>query len=711
MANRAAREKVEASDIEVFFKPRSVAVIGASREPGKVGYDVVKNLVSAGFRGKVYPINPKADTILDMKAYPSVEDVPEEALDLAIIVIPSKFVLQAIDQCGAKGVKGVIIISAGFKEAGEAGAGLEKQLKQRCDLHGIRCIGPNCLGVIDTDSKLNASFAAAMPYAGHIAIFSQSGALGTAVLDITIGKEIGLSKFISYGNKADIDETTLMEHLGGDPNTRVILGYVESVNDGARFMRVARHVTRQKPVIILKSGRTAAGARAASSHTGSLAGSDQSYDCAFEQCGVLRAQTVQDLFDWSQALSLQPCPKGNRVAIVTNAGGPGIICTDAIERSMMTMATLDPRTIETLKPKLPAAANPNNPVDVLGDAGADRYEFALNTVVEDRNVDAILVIVTPQTSTEVEATAEAVGKLSQRTDKPILCIFMGIPAFKKGIEILKRYGVPEYDSPERGVSALEAMYRQLLWVTRKDGDGREFKVDKRRVQQTISRVRAEKRNSLGEQDARELVEAYGIRQPKSVLVGSAAEAVKAAASMGYPVVMKISSPDILHKSDVGGVRVGVKDAQAVAQAFEQIVASSRAAVPAADIKGVLVQEMISGGKEIILGMTRDPQFGPMIMFGLGGIYVEILKDVAFSIAPVSAHDAQRMISKIRAAKLLTGVRGEEPSDTDAIVDAIMRLSQLVTDFPALKEADLNPIKVFPKGNGLVAVDARFVIDA
>lgn len=700
----------DATSLGVFFTPKSVAVIGASREPGKVGHDILKNLIDTGFEGPIYPVNPKADEVLGLQAHPDMASIPADSVDLAVIVIPSKYVLAAIDQCAEKGVKGVIIISAGFKEAGPEGVALEKQLTAKCKEHGIRCIGPNCLGVISTPHKLNASFAADTPHTGNIAFFSQSGALGTAILDISIGEEIGLSQFISFGNKADVDETDLLQALCGDDDTRVILGYLEGVKHGGRFMDMAKQVTKQKPVIVLKSGRTAAGARAASSHTGTLAGADRAFNCAFEQCGILRAQTAQDIFDWAIALANQSPPKGNRVVIVTNAGGPGIIATDAIENSQLTMTSLTPEVIEKLRQSLPPTANVYNPVDVLGDAKADRYKLALDLVVDDPNVDAILILITPQTSTEVAETARVIGEVASRTDKPIITSLMGIPAMAEGKEILKECHVPNYEFPERAVSALNVLYRYSQWLQKPEEPVKTFEADKERVQTVIDRIMLEGRTTLGEQDARELLEAYGIRVPRSILAKTLDEACKAAEQVGFPVVMKISSPDILHKSDVGGVRVGLKDRKEVALAFFEIINNAVQKVPDSDIRGVLVQEMVKGGKEVILGMSRDAQFGPMLMFGLGGIYVEVLKDVTFGIAPVTASVAREMIDDIRAVGLLRGVRGEAASDINAIVDAMQRLSQLVTDFPYLAEADVNPLKVFETGQGVLAVDARFTID-
>jgi len=696
--------------LDHFFEPEAVAVVGASREPGKVGYAVVKNLVDFKFGGRIYPINPKADDILGLKCYPSVRDVPGK-VDLAVIVVPAKLVLEVMKDCGAKGVRAAIIITAGFKESGREGAALERELLAVAAKHKIRIIGPNCLGLINTGESLNASFAQGMPQGGNIAFMSQSGAFGTAILDWAIAEKIGFSKFISVGNKADVDETDLLEAISGDKDSSVILAYLESIGRGAEFMRVAREVTRQKPVIVFKSGGTAAGAKAASSHTGALAGSENAFDAAFRQTGILRACAIQDLFDAALAFSFQGKLAGPRIGLVTNAGGPGIIATDAIERSTLQMAELAKETVEKLRSSLPPTANIYNPVDVIGDAKADRYKAALEAVVEDEHVDGILVILTPQTSTEVMPTAEVIARVAARTAKPVVAAFMGGAVVSPGARYLMEKRVPVYPFPERAVQALETMHRHHKWTTRPEHKPEVLQVRQAAVKEVISRCRSEGIQELGEALARQVIEAYGFRVPESHLAGSAAEAVYLAEKVGWPVVMKISSPDILHKSDVGGVRVGLREEVETIAAFREMMENVRRRMPTARVDGVLVQQMVKGGKEVILGMTRDPQFGPMLMFGLGGIYVEVLKDVAFRIAPISRADAEEMIREIRSFKLLRGVRGEPPADFDAMADGLLRLSQLVTDFPEIIELDINPLAVFSKDQGAVAIDARMTLAA
>ncbi|TFG71098.1 MAG: CoA-binding protein, partial [Anaerolineales bacterium] len=684
--------------LETFFSPQSVAVIGASRDPDKLGYAVLNNIIQAGYKGSIYPINPKGGDILDLQSYPSVLDVPG-SIDLAVIVIPQKYVPAALVECGKKAVSSVVIISAGFREAGREGYERELELIQTAKDYHIRVIGPNCLGVIDTNTPLNATFAAGMPPAGPIAFMSQSGALGTAVLDIAMAGHIGFSKFVSLGNKADVSEIDLLQAWGEDPDSSVILIYVEGVPDGQRFMEVARKVTREKPVIAIKSGVTASGSRAVSSHTGSLAGSEAAYKAAFSQAGIIRVESMEALFDNARAFAYQPLLKGDRIAIVTNAGGPGILATDALERAGLIITHLSPETTAALDSQLPGAASSANPVDVLGDAFADRYEFALKVVLEDPQVDGLMVIVTPQAMTEIEKTAHAVGRVAQTTDKPVLGCFMGEARIKAGIDVLWQYSVPNYPFPERAAGAFAAMNAYRL-----ERETPIFKPEPRSesmpaVRELFSRVRSEGRVSIGDSEAWSVLNAYGFRVPKSQLAATADEAITIAEEIGYPVVMKIASPDILHKTDVGGVKLNIRSANDVRDAFDLMVYRAGRYVPGAHIWGCQVQEMVTGGREILLGMSRDPQFGPLVAFGLGGIYVEALKDVSFRIAPFSREEAHDMIREIRSYRLLEGIRGEPPVDLEALENSLLLISRLVTDFPEIVELDINPLMVFGQGRG------------
>ena len=696
--------------LEQFFDPQGVALVGASRDSTKLGYAILDNLIKYGYGGGIYPINPKADEILGLKSYASVLDVPDP-IDLAVIVIPSRFVAPVLTECGEKGIKGAIIITAGFREAGTEGVHRERELLEIAARYGIRIIGPNCLGIIDTATSMNASFAAAMPEKGSIGFMSQSGALCTAILDWALAEGIGFSRFVSLGNKADVNEIDLLDAWGDDPNTRVILSYMEGLPDGQRFMKVARRVTRQKPVIAVKSGKTAAGSRAVSSHTGSLAGSEQAYEAAFKQSGVLRADSIEELFDLSVAFAYQPSLKGPNIAIVTNAGGPGIMATDALESSGLKLASLRRDTIELLQANLPAAANTYNPVDVLGDALSDRYALAIEAVLKDDNVDGVLVILTPQISTQITETAELTGELSSRFTKPVLGVFMGEAKVRAGATILNQHQVPNYSFPERAAGALRGMLEYHTWRQSPGLEVKSFEADRERVRQIFDKARSEERIALGDAESRDIMAAYGIRIPRSKLARTPDEALEFAQSIGYPVVIKIASPDILHKSDMGGVRVNVRDDEQVRDIFDILMYRAQRYMPDAHIWGVLVQEMITGGKEVIIGINRDPQFGPLLMFGLGGIYVEVLKDVTFRIPPISEQEVREMVSEIRSYHLLRGVRGEKPADLDAIADCILRVAQMVIDFPEIVEMDINPLMVKPVGAGAVAVDFRFVLSS
>ncbi len=694
--------------LESFFDPRSIAVIGASRTPGKVGHDVVENLLEGGYEGEIFPVNPKADTILDLECFSSVTEVEAE-VELAVIAIPAPYVPDVLDECAEKDIGSVIVISAGFKESGEEGARLEEELVEKCERHGIRCIGPNCLGVISPATNLNASFGATMPRPGNIAFFSQSGALGTAILDLAVGEDIGLSRFVSYGNKADVDETDLIEALGEDEESDVILGYVESIDEGRRFMEVASGVTRKKPVVIFKSGRTSRGARAASSHTGSLAGADSAYEAAFRQCGVFRADTVEGLFDYARAFACRKLPASGGVAVVTNAGGPGIVATDTIESLGLEMADFSDATTTALDERLPPQANIRNPVDVLGDARADRYRMAVRTVAEDEGVGAVLTILTPQTSTEVEKTAEAVADVGGDIQKPVITSFMGSASVQEAWNMLDRRAIPNFEQPDRAAQALEAMFAYRDWLRTEPEEPPSYEFDDAALSEALDSARKKGRETLGEREARAVAEAAGIPLPRSIFAGDAEAAVEAADDIGYPVVLKISSEDILHKSDAGGVKLGLEDADAVRQAFAEVMDSAREYDPDAELEGVLVQQQAPEGREVIVGVNRDPQFGPLIMFGLGGTYVEVLEDVIFRVAPLSRRDAREMIEGIRASDILHAFRGQPEGDLEALEECLTRVARLAVDHPRISECDLNPLIVYPEGEGVLAVDIRLGI--
>lgn len=696
--------------LEAFFQPKSVAIIGASTSPGKLGYTVLANVIESGFKGNIYPINPKATEIYGYKAYPSVLDLPETP-DLGVVVIPYQFVADAVRECGEKGVPAMVIISAGFREASVEGAEREQEVIAIAKQYGIRIIGPNVLGIIDTYTPINASFAAGTPPQGSIAFMSQSGALQTAILDWALAQQdLGFSKFVSLGNKADVSEIDLMLAWADDPQSHVILAYIEGVPSGQRFMQVAREVSRKKPILVLKSGVTESGSRAVSSHTGSLAGSEAAYDAAFYQSGILRMNSLQELFDNARAFANQPLLKGDRIAIITNAGGPGILATDTLERRGMHLSRLESETVQALKAALPDAASAANPVDVLGDARSDRYAKAIELVAQDPNVDGMICIVTPQAMTDIVETANAIGKLSQRLDKPILGVFMGEQRSKAGEDVLASYGIPNYKFPEQAAAAFAAMRDYRVAQQRPDPEMVSFDVDRDAVAEVFAKVRSENRVQIGELEAQAIGRAYGIRLPQSQLAETADEAVEIATRFGFPVVLKIASPDILHKTDVGGVKVGLSDATDVRDAFDLIVYRAQRYVPGARIWGCLVQEMVAtDGMEVLVGMSRDAQFGPLVTFGLGGILVEALKDVTFRIAPFGRQDAEEMLDEIRAHSLLRGVRGRPPADREALTETLLRIGQLVTDFPEIVEMDINPLMVYERGRGAIALDMRLVL--
>jgi acetyltransferase len=694
--------------LEMFTEPRGVAVVGASTSPEKLGYQVLNNVIQYGYEGAIYPINPTAPEILGRKAYASVLDVPDP-VDLAVLLVPNKAVPGVLEQCGQRGLKGAVVITAGFREVGPQGRALEQQVIEIIKRYGMRLIGPNVLGIIDTVCKLNASFAAGMPRRGRIAFMSQSGALCTSILDLALGQGIGFSRFYSIGNKADINELDLVRAWAEDPETRAIMGYLEGITKGPEFMSVAQEVTRHKPIIAIKSGTTSAGSKAVSSHTGTLAGSEAAYDAAFRQCGIIRAGSVQDLFDYAQAFARQPMIQSDAIAVITNAGGPGIMASDAIERAGLRLAGLAVETKQKLQANLPPAASVANPVDVLGDALADRYAMAIDTVLADPNVSALMVVLTPQTMTQIPETAAALGSASKKYGKPVFGAFMGDAAIRKGVEVLRSHDVPNYQVPERAVAAIAAMWRYRQWLNTPPLKVEELPADREKIRQIFARVRGEGRVTIGDSEAREVLEAYGIPLPKSVLAATAEEAVAAAEAIGYPVVMKIASPDILHKSDIGGIKLNITSASEVRDAFDLLVYRGKRFMPDATIWGCQVQQMVKGGREVIIGVNRDPQFGPLIMFGLGGIYVEALKDVTFRVAPLDRREATEMLGEIRSYKLLRGVRGEKPADQAAIVETLLRISQLVTDFPEIVELDINPLMVFEAGRGVLGIDMRLAL--
>ena len=690
---------------EALFNPGAIAVIGASADAKKVGHAVLHNLIQFEFKGALYPVNPSCGDILGLTTYARVADIGQP-IDLAIIVIPAKFVAASLRECASAGIKAAIVISAGFKEAGAGGTILEEELKAISREHHIRVLGPNCLGLINTAVDMNATFAADMLPKGSIGFFSQSGAMGIAIMDWAIGNDVGFSKFISLGNKADLSEIDFIEYFMTDPDTSLILGYIEDVVDGRRFMEVAQKATKVKPIILLKSGGTEAGARAASSHTGALAGSDVAFDAAFKQTGVMRAQGVQDLFDTALAFSEGKIPVGNGLLVITNAGGPGIIAADTAERMGIELPHMTKESLMAMAPKLPPNASIFNPVDVIGDATSERYAVVLEQAAKDPNVDGMLVILTPQAMTDMEKTAEVVIQTAKSTDKPIITSFMGEKRVRRGIDLLKAASIPNFSYPELAVKAFKRLTDQWTWKNEKPEEAVTSWYNFDAAAETVASVLKKGMYQVGEEEAAQILTYYGFQFPKHAIARTSKEAGLMASKIGFPVVMKVSSPDILHKTDVGGVRVNVKTQQEAEDAFLDITSNARRIMPDAFIKGVMIFEMLKGGKEVILGVTFDRTFGHMIMFGLGGIYVEVLKDVSFRIVPVTRRDALAMVNEIKTIGLLRGTRGERPADISAIASYIVNLSCLVSDFPEIQELDINPLMVMEKG--AVALDARII---
>lgn len=690
--------------LDVIFRPRSIAVIGASRRRGSIGHEILHNLIEHDFQGVVFPVNPTARVIHSIKAYPSVLDIPDP-VDLAIIVVPYRHVLQVVDECGRKGVRGLVVISAGFREVGGEGIAREEALLEIVREHDMQLVGPNCMGVINTEPSvsMNATFAPTFPPPGPIGFMSQSGALGVTILDHARELGLGISMFVSVGNKADVSGNKLIEYWGRDPGTRLIVMYNESFGDPRRFTRLARQVTKEKPILAVKAGRTRTGARAASSHTGALAGMDVAVDALFEQCGVIRATTLEELFDFAMAFSNQPVPRGDRVAIITNAGGPGILTADACESLGLEIAPLTEETRARLRAEVPEEASVQNPVDLIASADAAIYSVALDIVLQDPTVDAAIAIFVPPVQVDTGAVAAGIAEIVARhEDKTVLGCLMGKKGLHVGMSELKRQKIPVYMFPESAARALAAMTRYRRWCERPLGEVVEFTVDRERATAAIASARTDGREHLSLGEVEEVLGAYGIPLAGSRFAASANAAVQAAEKLGWPVALKVESAAVVHKSDVGGVRLGLGNADEVRAAFAEI----ESAVGAGRMEGVRVQRMVEGGRETVIGMTNDRLFGPLVMFGLGGIHVEVLKDVVFRIAPISGIDAAEMVRSLRADALLTGVRGEPPVAFGALEEAILRVSQLVLDLPEIAEMDVNPFLAFPERERCVAVDGR-----
>ncbi|MDR2706582.1 MAG: acetate--CoA ligase family protein [Planctomycetaceae bacterium] len=698
--------------LDAIFKPKSVAVVGASTKPGTVGNDLLLNLVRDKFTGKVYPVNPKADEIHGVKVYKTLGDIPDE-VDLAVLIVPAKVVPGLVQESKAKGVKGLVIISAGFKESGHEGAEREKELTKLVREAGIPLIGPNCLGVINPQINLNASFAAKIALKGNLGFISQSGALCTSVLDYAEARQIGFSKFVSFGNKADVKETDLLEYLADDPETKAIALYLEDIGDAKRFIDVASKTfwEKGKPILCLKSGRSAEGAKAVSSHTGSLAGSDAVYEAVLKQAGVQRVTTISELFDLAALYTTQPLPKGNRLAIITNAGGPGIMATDAAIAAGLKLAKLNDETKEKLKPPvLPEAAALNNPVDVIGDAHSDRYQAAVEVVMNDPNVDMGVVLLTPQSMTDSDNCGKILPNVIKKIGKPVVAAFMGVKQVEEGVNHLVQNGVPNYAFPEDAVKSLAAATRLVETKSIAKREYVEYKdVDVAKANKIIADYLGNQTEKyLTQADCRPLFECYKLPLLKSGIAKSADDAVKIVSGIGKKVVMKVMSAEVVHKFDAGGVLLNIEGADGAKNGYDKIYANIAKNVPGAKIDGILIEEMAEKGVEVIVGCNRDG-LGPLMMFGLGGTLVELLKDVSFRLAPMWKITAEQMVREIKAFKVLDGYRGTPKCDLNAVVDTILRMATLAVNHPEVAEFDVNPLIVHAEGKGASVADSRVML--
>jgi len=691
----------------VFLSPKSIAIIGASDKRGSVGATITSNIMN-GFKGTVFPISPTRETVFYKKAYKTVLEVPKP-IDLAVIVIKNTLVADVLEECGKKKVKGVIIITAGFKEVDEEGAKREQQIKDIAKKYNIQIIGPNCLGVMNLDPKtmMNSTFLKVTPKSGKIALVSQSGAICAALVEDASAQGIGFSAVVSLGNKAAMSEVDVLKMLAEHKQTRVIVMYLEDMGNGQEFLKVCKNITKKlkKPVLVLKSGRSPEGAKAAMSHTGALMGSDEIYEALLKQSGAIRVDTMEELFDYATAFSKQPLPTGGDLVIVSNAGGPAIISTDACSKLKIKMANID-----SIRPKIDAVIPPwgssRNPVDIVGDADFNRFRNVLERVLNHPKVGSVISMCTPSGTLNYDKLANVIVEMSKKYKKTMLASLMGLDEGITNREILAAGDVPYYNYAEGAIRTLAAMLKFSDWVKSPEGKIKQFKVNKAKAKKIFDKVKKEKRPNLLEEEGHEVLRAYGLPLPKSALAKTEDEAISLAKKIGYPVVMKIASPQIIHKSDAGGVRINLTNDNEIRDAFKTIIKNAKKYSKDAEIKGVLIVEMVKGGKEMIIGSKLEPGFGPVIMLGMGGIYVEVLKDVTFKLAPITSKEADDMISEIKTQKLLQGVRGEKPSDISKLSECIQRLSQLVTDFKEIKELDMNPVLVMEEGKGCKILDVR-----
>lgn len=696
------------NDLTPFFSPSGVAIIGASTNPHKLSHGLVKNMTLYGYQGEIYPVNLKADTILGLKAFHDIGDVPDP-LDLAVIMLPVGMTPDTLRACGERGIKAAIIISGGFREVGESGMAVEEDCRQIAQSYGMRLIGPNCVGTMDLTTGLNATFMGGVPAVGSIGFLSQSGAVCGGVVDYIANKQIGFSHFASLGNELDVDEADMIAFFGEHPKVKVIAAYVEGIQDGKKFLRVASEVSRSKPIVLLKAGRTDAGAKAVSSHTGSLAGAYTAYQAAFQKAGVIEVQDLSSLFDVAWALSCQKLPRGNHVTILTNAGGPAAIASDSLAANGFELATITREKQEVLAEKLNPSAQVDNPVDMLGGAEPEEFSHCLSTLLEDDHVDVFLTMLVPQALVNPGDVARAIVENADKTEKTVLACMVGEHSLEEARTVLHENQVPMSIFPEVPGKVLGAMIQYRDWLAK---GLQEYSppilpgAAKREVNAQLSQAAS---LTLGEAETRPILSAYGLDLIEGGLAGNAPEAAEIAGEIGFPVAIKIVSPQILHKTDMGGIALDLDSAEAVRDAIDCMRARVGAAAPDAEIKGYLVEKMAPEGLEVIVGMRRDPVFGPLMMFGLGGVFVELFKDVGFGIAPLTQIQALDMIQATKAGQLLSGYRGGPVYDQDAVVDAIRFLGQLALDFPMISEVEINPLLVLPEGQGAKVLDARIIL--
>ena len=695
------------SSLTPFFDAKGVAILGASTNPRKLSYGILENLISYGYKGEVYPVNPNASEILGKKAYASITDVPDP-VELAVVVLPVTVIMDTMKEIGERGIKAVVIITGGFRELGEEGAKVERAVKELARSYGMRVVGPNCVGTIDVRTGLDSTFIKGLPPAGPIAFISQSGAICGGVIDLIINSKIGFSHFASLGNEMDVTEADMLEYFADDENAKVIAMYVEGIQDGPRFMEVARRVSRKKPIVFLKAGKNDAGAKAVSSHTGSLAGSYTAYQAALAQAGVVEVETISQLFNVAWALGTQPLPAGKRVAMTTNAGGAAALAADSLAFNGFELAQISPEIQQTLRTKLNPSAQVSNPVDMLGSVSPEDYIWSLSNLDADQGVDVLLPILVPQSLVDTEGVANSWIEIGRKTQKTLLTCLMGERSTLEAEQSLNMAGVPVYAFPDEAGRVLKGMmqYKQLLTKP-------EFKpvavdnVEKNKMEAALALV--DGTQAVGEYETRIMLEAYGIASVPGDLAGGVEEAVEIAEKAGYPVVLKIVSEDILHKSDSGGIALNIDNSDALRVEYSKLMERIAKNEPNARIRGVMVEQMAPKGVEVIVGMRRDPTFGPMMMFGLGGTMVELLKDISFKVAPLTSEDIDEMIEDTLAGKLLKGYRGSPKADIEAVKQVIASLSQLSMDTPAISEIEINPLIVYPEGQGAISLDSRAIL--